>query len=125
MQYEQSKHDYSLFIKRMGAHLTYAVVYVDDIIITGSHDEEIRWFKAHLHSVFSIKDLGQLSYVLGIEVSHFPHGIILTQKKFTKELLQDCHMDVSKTAKTPLPANFKLMEDDSEPYDLILNTTGK
>lgn len=116
MKYEQSKNDYSLFIKKVGEHVTYAVIYVDDIIVTGSDEEEISWFKAHLHSVFSIKDLGLLSYFLGIEVSHLPNGIVLTQKKFTKELLQDCNMDVSKIAKTPLPANLKLAPDDGDLY---------
>lgn len=116
MKYEQSKHDYSLFIKRVDEHITYAVIYVDDIIITGSDEAELRWFKDHLHSIFSIKDLGNLSYFLGIEVSHLPHGIVITQKKFTRELLQDCNMDVSKIAKTPLPSNFKILEDNSDPY---------
>ncbi|XP_021774228.1 uncharacterized protein LOC110738163 [Chenopodium quinoa] len=40
----------------------------------------------------------------------------MTQKKFTKELLLDYNLDVSRTAKTPLPANLKLLEDEGELY---------
>ena len=116
MGYKQSKNDYSLFIKKVVDDITVAVVYVDDIIVTGSNEAEILWFKKHLHSVFSIKNLGTLNYFLGIEVCKLQNGIVMTQKKFTKELLLDCNMDVSKAAKTPLPANVKLMIDDGELY---------
>ena len=93
-------------------HLTVAAIYVDDIILTCPHLPTIEHLKSHLHNVFSIKDLGLLNYFLGIEVTHLHGGIILTQRKFTKELLQDCGLDVSKSAKTPLPINQKLLTDE-------------
>ena len=51
-----------------------------------------------------------------MEISRLENGIVMTQKKFTKELLLDCNMDVTKAAKTPLPANMKLMIDKGELY---------
>jgi len=36
-----------------------------------------------------MKDLGNLHYFLGLEVSYIPEGIVLSQKKFTTELLKD------------------------------------
>ena len=116
MGYKQSKNDYSLFIKDVVDDITVAVIYVDDIIVTGSNEAEILLFKDHLHSVFSIKDLGTLNYFLRIEICKLLNGIVMTQKKFTKELLLDCNMDVSKAAKTPLPTNIKLMIDNGELY---------
>lgn len=47
-----------------------AGVYVDDIILTGTNTDAIQALKTHLHEVFSIKDLGQLHFFLGMEVSH-------------------------------------------------------
>lgn len=94
--------------------LTIAAIYVDDIILTGSDFCTIDTLKTHLHKVFSIKDLGKLNYFLGIELTHINEGIILTQKKFTKELLQACSLDVSKAAKTPLPIKLKLLADEGE-----------
>ena len=38
MGYKQSKNDYSLFIKETTDDITIAVVYVDDIIVTGSNE---------------------------------------------------------------------------------------
>ena len=74
-------------------HITLAAIYVDDIILTGTNSEEICALKHHLHNFFSIKDLGCLNFFLGMEVTHVSDGLILTQTKFTKELLQDSQMD--------------------------------
>lgn len=43
-------------------------VYVDDLIITGACLDEIGRFKAQMQKLFSMSDLGKLSYYLGMEV---------------------------------------------------------
>jgi hypothetical protein len=53
-------------------------VYVDDIVITGDDEEEIRWLKENLGRAFEVKDLGPLRYFLGIEFARSPKGIVLT-----------------------------------------------
>ncbi|XP_056697421.1 uncharacterized mitochondrial protein AtMg00810-like [Spinacia oleracea] len=112
--FHQSKNDYSLFIKNTSSDITVVAVYVDDIIITGSNESVITDLKNHLHHTFSIKDLGVLNFFLGIEVSHTSEGYILTQKKYTKELLQDCELDISKPAVTPFPLNLKLSNEGED-----------
>lgn len=67
--------------------ITIIVVYVDDMIITVNNPHIISQLKAHLHSTFSIKDLGRLHFFLGLEASYSAQGIILTQNKFSHELL--------------------------------------
>lgn len=91
-------------------------VYVDDVIITGSNEALIHDLKAHLHHTLSIKDLGLLNYFLGIEVSKTTEGYVLTQRKYTKELLHECELDLSKSAVTPFPLNLKLTPD-GDVYD--------
>ena len=91
---------------------------VDDIIITGTDFASIQQIKTHLHDTFSIKDLGRLHYFLGLEVDYVPEGIVLTQSKFTKDLLQDIPLDTSKPAVTPLPQHHKL---DSTEGSLLPN----
>lgn len=110
----QSKNDYSLFIRKTGDLICMAVVYVDDIILTGTDTQAIHDLKNHLHHEFGIKDLGALSYFLGIEVSYLSTGIFLSQKKFTHELLSDCEFDLSKKVSTPLPLNTKLTASDGD-----------
>ncbi|XP_056692274.1 uncharacterized mitochondrial protein AtMg00810-like [Spinacia oleracea] len=114
--FAQSKNDYSLFIKKTEHHITLAAVYVDDILLTGNHLPTIDALKAHLHAVFSIKDLGVMNYFLGIEVGYLSNGVVLTQKKFTKSLLVDSGFDLHKFAAAPLPINTKLLSDDGDLY---------
>ncbi|RVW27581.1 Retrovirus-related Pol polyprotein from transposon TNT 1-94 [Vitis vinifera] len=47
----------------------YLVVYMDDIVITGSDQDGIQKLKQHLFTHFQTKDLGKLKYFLGIEIA--------------------------------------------------------
>ncbi|XP_021758730.1 uncharacterized protein LOC110723689 [Chenopodium quinoa] len=112
--FKKSLNDYSLFLKQDESDTMILAVYVDDIVITSTNEASILALKAHLHSVFSIKDLGRLHYILGIEVLHLSQGIILTQRKFSKELITESGFDVSKVAKTPLPQSLKLVSHQGD-----------
>jgi hypothetical protein len=61
-------------------------VYIDDIIITGDDIDEIKHLNEHLAREFEVKDMGQLRYFLGIEVSRIPKGIYLSQRKYVLDL---------------------------------------
>lgn len=113
--FTQSKNDYSLFIKHTADSFILAAVYVDDIILTGNDIQSIQQLKSHLHRTFSIKDLGSLSFFLGLEVTYLPDGIALTQHKFTSELLRDSGISTFKTVTTPLPITLKLQQSDHSP----------
>lgn len=65
--FRNSVSDTSLFL-RNGTNPIYVLVYVDDIIVTGSCSTLISEFISALSNRFSLKDLGQLSYFLGVEV---------------------------------------------------------
>lgn len=52
---------------------------MDDIIVTSNHKSNIDEFVTLLHNKFSLKDLGSLSYFLGIEVHLTPAGLFLSQ----------------------------------------------
>ncbi|XP_019105395.2 uncharacterized mitochondrial protein AtMg00810-like [Beta vulgaris subsp. vulgaris] len=91
-----------------------ATIYVDNIVLTSTNVEKLVALKQHLHKEFSIKDLGRLNYFLGIEVGYTSNGILLSQHKYTKELLADCPFDLTKKASTPLPLNIKLQAVDGE-----------
>jgi len=84
---------------------------MDDILITGSNKHEINHVKNRLDMCFGIKDLGLLHYLLGLEVTHLPKGIVFNQKKFTQELLQSAAITNLKCVATPLPIHCKLPID--------------
>jgi len=64
----QSSYDPSLFLQRTSKGIVILLVYVDDIIVIGSDQEAITTIKQLLHTTFHMKDLGQLTYFLGLEV---------------------------------------------------------
>ena len=66
---------------------------MDDIILTSNDEAEIMDLKQYLDQVSKIKDLGLVHYFLGIEILQVAEGLLLTQRKFVKELLQefDCY----------------------------------
>jgi hypothetical protein len=71
-----------------------------------------------IQSKFALKDLGDLHYFLGIEVSHTKEGIYLSQKKYTTDILQRVGMTTCKLVNTPLSYSSKLSAHDGE----ILNS---
>lgn len=115
--YKQSKSDYSLFTKRTQHTLTILAVYVDDIILTGNDRKEIQQIKQHLDKTFSINDLGKLYFVLGIEVHYLTDGIVLSQYKFTKDLLQEHSPSIKRKCLTPLPIHIKLSALEGTPME--------
>lgn len=64
-------------------------MYVDDLLLGRDCMEEIESVKSFLHSQFSMKDLVELKYFLGIEVAMSGHGIVLNQRKYAMDLSHD------------------------------------
>jgi hypothetical protein len=56
----------------------YVLVYVDDIIVVSSSSEATSALLRDLEKDFALKDLGELHYFLGIEVTKINEGIMLS-----------------------------------------------
>ncbi|KAF7802369.1 histone deacetylase [Senna tora] len=108
-----SRCDPSLFVYHAHNVLTFVLVYVDDIIITGSSSQFISQLKCRLNAEFSLKDLGKLHYFLGIEVNHLSDGSLhLSQGKYIQDLLVKSKMDGACAISTPMVSNAKLSKDE-------------
>jgi hypothetical protein len=117
MGYNQSNADHTLFYKRNIRNIAILIVYVDDIVITGDDTKEIVQLKMELAREFKVKDLGQLRYFLGIEVSRSPKGIYLSQRKYILDLLSETGLTGCRPASTPIEQNHRLHEGAGEPID--------
>ncbi|XP_071728319.1 uncharacterized mitochondrial protein AtMg00810-like [Rutidosis leptorrhynchoides] len=113
--YKQYKNNYSLFIKAIGDSFTAALVYVDDVLLTGNSVSTIEATKVALDSKFTIKDLGLAKYFLGIEICRTDNGTHLNQRKYILDLLHDSGLTATKPAKFPLPQYLKLSVDKGAP----------
>nr|GEX37733.1 ribonuclease H-like domain-containing protein [Tanacetum cinerariifolium] len=112
--FEQSKFGYSLYTKHRSGMFIDLLVYVDDIVITGSDVDGINEFKLFLSTKFLIKDLGSLKYFLGIEVIENDLGLCMTQRKYYTELLHEYALLAARPVDIPLPENTILSCDETE-----------
>lgn len=78
-----------MFTKKTNDEFTAVLVYVDDLLISGNSPSHIQELKDQLKSHFHMKDLGVLSYFLGLDVSTSNQGIFISQKKYTLDLLKE------------------------------------
>ncbi|XP_015169205.1 uncharacterized mitochondrial protein AtMg00810-like [Solanum tuberosum] len=124
----KSESDASLFIFKSLAVTVYILVYVDDILITGNHPNLVAQVINSLASRFSLKNLGELNYFLGIEVKRVPNGIILSQSQYILEILSDVDMTDCKGVATPMCSSSPPKADDGSPpadETLYRRTLGK
>ncbi|RVW22240.1 Retrovirus-related Pol polyprotein from transposon RE1 [Vitis vinifera] len=98
-----------------GSLCIYLVVYVDDIVITGSDQDGIQKLKQHLFTHFQTKDLGKLKYFLGIEIAQSSSGVVLFQRKYALDILEETGMLDCKPVDTPMDPNVKLVPGQGEP----------
>ncbi|CAH9129165.1 unnamed protein product [Cuscuta epithymum] len=116
--FRQSKADHSLFIFRQGTIYTFVLIYVDDVLLAGNDTTHISSVKNYLDKKFSIKDLGKLKYFLGIEVARSPEGFVLSQRKYTLDILEESGLLAGRPSSFPMEQNLKLRPNDgSKPVD--------
>jgi hypothetical protein len=94
--------DTSLFIFSVGADICYLLVYVDDILLTGSNSLLLQRLIQLLSSEFKLHDLGSVHYFLGIKVQSTSMGLMLRQHKYTLDILTRAVMLSCKPVGTPI-----------------------
>ena len=107
-KFQNSKANTSLFFKEVQGSMILILIYVDDILIIGPDNGELEKFISEFSKTFALKDLGILSYFLGIEVSYAKDCIYLSQKKYILDLLSKADMQNCKGCDTPIVTGTKL-----------------
>ncbi|XP_020552886.1 uncharacterized protein LOC110012693 [Sesamum indicum] len=74
--------------------------------------ETINVIKNHLHNLFTIKDIGEARFFLGLEICRSKEGILVSQTKYIH--ISDVGVEHGKAVNTPLLARFKPGSTDSE-----------
>lgn len=105
----------------------YLFIYVNDIVIVREDDNEVDRLEKNLASEFPIRDLGQLKFFLGIQVTHLKEGIHLSWTHYIVNLLRSCEMEHLKPAPTPMLPNLDLMSEeplitDSQEFRRIIDS---
>lgn len=106
-----------MFYKWVNGHILLVLVYVDDIIITGSNSLSVLQVISDMQATFALKDLGELSYFLGVEVTKTKEGIHLSQSKYIADLLAKQGMDSCSPVPTPMATSHQLTKHSGTEID--------
>ena len=92
----QSLSDHCVYVKHENNASVIMLVWVDDLIIASTNIYMLTATKQSLCEQFKMKDLGVLSYFLGIEFNIKDNTIEMNQSKYTEKILvkfqmTDCH----------------------------------
>lgn len=83
-------------------------IYVDDIIIFWKDVKQRDKLKASLNSVFKMKDMGQATNCIGLQITYEDKAISLDQSSYIKKILERFNMSDCKPCKSPSDTNQKL-----------------
>lgn len=106
--FTSSKSDPSLFIYHKGSATAYLLLYVDDIILTASTTVFLNRIIHSLRQEFSMTDLGDLHYFLGVTARRTQGGLFLSQEQYAHDIINRANMTSCNPCSTPIDTRSKL-----------------
>ena len=95
-----------------GSSVAFLILYVDDILLIGNDAEFLNSIKGYLNNNFSMKDLGEAAYILGIKIyrDRSRRLIGLSQSTYLDKFLKNFKMDQAKKGFLPVLHGVKLSQ---------------
>lgn len=108
--------DPCVYVRGSGENIVILAVYVDDMLILTSNDNERRRLKSYLSKKFEMKDLGEARKFLGLEITQDKHKgeIKVSQASYINKILEKFGMNNCKPVGTPTDLNVKLDGDNTD-----------
>src|SRR3954469_8732812 len=87
-----------IYKKESGSSVAFLVLYVDDILLIGNSIELLESIKGYLNKSFSMNDLGEAAYILGIKIYRDRSRTLigLSQSTYLDKVLKKFKMEQSK-----------------------------
>ena len=104
--------DTTLFIKKLDQKMIVVQIYVDDIIFGSSSKACCDEFANLMQNEFEMSMMGELTYFLGLQVKQMSTGLLISQEKYTRELLTKYKFKDLKGKATPMANGVKLDADE-------------
>ena len=103
IDFKSLKSDPCVYIYSEGGAIYVSILYVDDILLLGRDRKVLERIKRKLMGRFSMTDMGDVSLVLGMEVTHdrTKGTVTITQENYVKSLLERYGMENCNPACTP------------------------
>ncbi|GJR93361.1 putative ribonuclease H-like domain-containing protein [Tanacetum coccineum] len=113
--------DKTLFIKKDKGDILLVQVNVDDIIFGSTKKSLCDEFEGLMHNRFQMSSMGELTFLLGLQVQQKKDGIFISQDKYVAEVLKKFDFATVKTASTLIETNKALDKDEeAEAIDVHL-----
>ena len=109
--FKRGQADRTLFVKRDKKSLLVAQVYVDDIVFGSIIDHLAHEFSKEMKMEFETSMVGELNYILRLQVKQRKDGIFTSQEKYAKNLVKRFGLDSKKHTSTPMSSLAKLSLD--------------
>jgi hypothetical protein len=102
--FKENEEDNCIYAKFKNGKFVFLILYVDDILLASSDIDLLLETKKFLSSKFDMKDLGEASFVLGIEIHRDRNeGVLgLSQKAYLEKVLKKYGMHASKPTPAPI-----------------------
>jgi hypothetical protein len=110
---KRAESDFGVFYFRKGPHIIILAIHVDDCTITGTSQSLLDDYKRRINAVFTMTDLGPISWLLGIEVKRDRQNrtISLCQKSYIESILARFGLEDAKPLAIPMDVNISFSKD--------------
>jgi hypothetical protein len=112
--YSRCHFDHCVYFKRLeNGSFIVLLLYVDDMLVSGSNMQDINVLKKKLANSFVMKDLGVVKKILGMRITRDRKNrkLTLSQGEYREKVLERFRMQNAKPVSTPLANHFKLTKE--------------
>ena len=91
------------------------LIYVDDVLVTGSSTELVAHTKNNLKTRFEMTDSGKCAFILGIELLDGADGsVTMCQRRYVNDILKRFGMDNCKAVASPVDMSSRLVSSNAD-----------
>lgn len=113
--FQRSVSEPTLYFNKNGTHILIIFLYVDDFIFMGNNNKMNEEFETQMMFEFEMKDIGLMSYFLGLEMYQMQNEIFVSQTKYAKDILKKFKMENCTSVEIPTAHGEHLCKEDVEP----------
>ena len=110
--FHQNEEEPCVYKKESGSAVVFLILYVDDILLIGNDIPMLQSVKTSLNNSFSMKDLGEAAYILGIKIyrDRSKRLIGLSQDTYINKVLKRFNMEQSKKGFLPMSHGMRFSD---------------
>jgi Reverse transcriptase (RNA-dependent DNA polymerase) len=99
----------SVLQRSMRGSVVYPIFYVDDILVASASEKAAVMAKKSLSTLYTVKDLGEAEYFLGVKIEREQNRLRLSQESYINSVLERYGMQDAKPVVTPMVQSSDLM----------------